>query len=323
MVTQCDIPPAQFLYEKPDKALARPGVYCLFCDISGKYYVGSSINIGRRIQQHSLELRKGRHYSPKVMGTYRKYGEGHILARALEFNDGNQTDLLGAEKWWIINLDAVHSGMNISEEPCGNRGIKRTSETRQKLSMAFRKANLTNGRGAVFKFISPSGEICEGENISDFCRSLGMNKSDANSMSKVMNGDAISHKGWRAVGGRGKKQREDKPFCLMPPPNTPIRGRGIKHFCEYNGLDYAAISALLRGGHKESSGWTCPEVTPVKPRTRKVPTVRRMISPNGDVVEIKNIAEFCRHNGLCSAAVYQVLVGHRPHHKGWRKSPCM
>ncbi len=323
MVTECDIPPAQFLSEKPDKALKRAGVYAILCDVNGKYYVGSSINIGRRFQQHALELRMRRHISPKLRGSYNKYGATSLLAVALEYVDGSQTDLLQAEKQWIEKLDAVKSGLNISEEPCGNRGIKRSPEIRKKLSAAMLASNQINGRSASFQLVSPTGQIHSGVNIANFCRKNGLLlETDKNCLGKVINGDAISHKGWRTVGGRGRKQREDKPFCLIPPLNTPIRGLGIKAFCKANGLHYPNIASLLRGERKQSEGWTCGDGALVIARSRKVQAVRRLASPSGETIEFRNMAEFCRTNGLCVSAVLQVMNGKRPHHKQWRKSQC-
>lgn len=323
MVTECEIPPAQFLDEKPDMALARPGVYLMFCDANGKYYVGSSINIRLRITQHETALRTGKHISPKVRGSYEKYGPRSMHFCAAEFCDGNQNDLLASEKRWIEKLDAVTNGLNISSEPSGNRGIKRSDEVRAKLSLAMLSANLTNGRGASFNLVSPLGEAFSGSNLAQFCRARGMSAVDKNCLLKVVNGDAISHKGWRSVGGRGRKLRVDKPFRLMPPKDFPVCGSNLRVFCEDNNLDYAQMGALVRGERESYNEWTLsglPREITKKPRTKLMP--RKFISPTGETVSVNNLAEFCRNNKLTHSAMSQVLSGKRPHHKQWRKYQC-
>lgn len=48
----------------------------------------------------------------------------------------------------------------------------------------------------------------------------------------------------------------------------------------------------------------------------------KLLSPEGDVVEVQGLAEFCRNNNLTQANMSKVIVGQRPHHKGWRLHGC-
>lgn len=43
-----------------------------------------------------------------------------------------------------------------------------------------------------------------------------------------------------------------------------------------------------------------------------------LTSPDGLEVRGKNLSEFCDQNNLSKFAMYDVLAGRRPHHKGWR-----
>lgn len=43
------------------------------------------------------------------------------------------------------------------------------------------------------------------------------------------------------------------------------------------------------------------------------------ISPHQEVVEIYNLAQFCRENGLTNTLMKHVYEGRQKHHKGWRK----
>lgn len=44
----------------------------------------------------------------------------------------------------------------------------------------------------------------------------------------------------------------------------------------------------------------------------------KFLSPQGTVLEIRNLAEFCRKNGLDKGAMGKVASGKTPHHKRWK-----
>ena len=43
------------------------------------------------------------------------------------------------------------------------------------------------------------------------------------------------------------------------------------------------------------------------------------VSPSQDVIEIYNLAQFCRENKLTNTLMKHVYEGRQKHHKGWRK----
>lgn len=45
----------------------------------------------------------------------------------------------------------------------------------------------------------------------------------------------------------------------------------------------------------------------------------KFINPQGEVIEIHNLAEFARDNGLSQSHLYAVYAGKRKSHKGWTK----
>lgn len=321
MVSECEIPAAQLLTEKPDRALARPGVYAILCDANGRYYVGSSKNMATRCSQHILGLKSGLHFNPKLRYSYNKHGASRHLFRVLEFCPIES--LHDVERKWMTELDSVKSGFNVAEDPLPRLNKKMTPEQRANLSKTMIAANAVNGRGMPYNLVSPNGDIYSGNNVNAFCRSMGMNRSDSNSITQVINGESISHKGWRAVGGRNRKLRVDKPFCFVPPPGTLIRGSNLRVFCDDNGLDYGMMGKLCRGESLSHHGWRLAgDAEPVTKKTFRKSVERAILSPNGDEVRFRNMAEFCRNNKLSQCAVNLVLSGKRPHHKGWRKQTC-
>ena len=51
------------------------GIYGIRNSISGKWYVGSSINIQRRWKKHIQRLRTNKHENIKLQRAWNKYGE--------------------------------------------------------------------------------------------------------------------------------------------------------------------------------------------------------------------------------------------------------
>ena len=43
-----------------------------------------------------------------------------------------------------------------------------------------------------------------------------------------------------------------------------------------------------------------------------------LVSPSGLEITFIGLTEFCRENGLTQANISKVVMGQRPHHKGWR-----
>jgi hypothetical protein len=44
-----------------------------------------------------------------------------------------------------------------------------------------------------------------------------------------------------------------------------------------------------------------------------------LISPDGEIFTGRNVAAFCREHNLRRRSIHRIVLGQRPHHKGWRK----
>lgn len=78
------------------------GVYKITCKENSKTYIGSSVNIKERWQQHIALLRGNRHTSTYLQNSYNKYGEDslkfEVLIKLIEFNENVLRDL----EWYYI-----------------------------------------------------------------------------------------------------------------------------------------------------------------------------------------------------------------------------
>jgi len=60
------------------------GVYRIFCTTNGKSYIGSSMNVGKRLRWHRNTLRQSVHQNPYLQNSWNKYGESAFEFRILE-----------------------------------------------------------------------------------------------------------------------------------------------------------------------------------------------------------------------------------------------
>ena len=44
-----------------------------------------------------------------------------------------------------------------------------------------------------------------------------------------------------------------------------------------------------------------------------------LISPDGEIFTGRNVSEFCKEHNLKRRMIHRIVMGQRPHHKGWRR----
>lgn len=85
------------------------GIYCIYFEEAyGKYYVGCSINIEKRIKEHISAFSRGNHPNAYLQNTYNKYGSPTI--EILEYC--SISILAEKEIYYIKQLDSFVNGFN-------------------------------------------------------------------------------------------------------------------------------------------------------------------------------------------------------------------
>ena len=112
------------------KAECEVGVYGIYNEITGKWYVGSSLEITKRWWRHLWELRQGKHHSPKLQRSFNKHGEGAF--RFLVLEECASEELESRETATIERLKAHSGGYNVASEAKGGfmRGRQWPEETK-------------------------------------------------------------------------------------------------------------------------------------------------------------------------------------------------
>ena len=139
------------------------GVYKIICEGNSKTYIGSSVNIKERWQQHLALLRSNKHSSIYLQNSYNKYGEDslkfEVLARLIEFSEEVLRDL----EWYYI--EKYQPAFNTITPLSCNKTQKwknKISETTKKLYTERGYINPRKGVGKRYNIYDTSFNIVKG-----------------------------------------------------------------------------------------------------------------------------------------------------------------
>ncbi len=119
----------------------QTGVYCWLNKVNGKVYVGSATrSFNHRKRRHLDGLRKGQHPNIYLQRAYCKHGEDVFEFKVLERCLPSVS--IAREQFWIDNYHATdpNLGYNISKVAGSSLGLKRSDETKAKISAASKKS---------------------------------------------------------------------------------------------------------------------------------------------------------------------------------------
>lgn len=134
------------------------GIYKITCRPNGKIYIGSSINLAKRIRGHKSDLRQNKHPNARLQNAYNKYGLANFTFEVIV--NCEKTEVFALEQRHIDELPPGRLGFNIAtcaENP--RRGAKYTEAERANMSRALtgrqlsaqHRANISHGGLGVKK----------------------------------------------------------------------------------------------------------------------------------------------------------------------------
>jgi len=91
------------------------GIYAIICKPTAKLYIGQSINIRSRKNQHLKDLLKGKHCNSYLQNAFNKYGRPNFAFQVLE--NCTREELNTREAYWINikNSNKSEYGFNLKE----------------------------------------------------------------------------------------------------------------------------------------------------------------------------------------------------------------
>lgn len=93
----------------------QPVIYRIRNIVSGKFYVGSTINMKERTRTHRNKLRTGKHHTPHLQAAWNKYGEECFIFEVVEQIVDIST-LQDAEDRWLLQY--------VGHPMCYNAGLR-------------------------------------------------------------------------------------------------------------------------------------------------------------------------------------------------------
>lgn len=146
------------------------GVYKLTNIVTKKYYIGSSVNIHKRIIDHFSKLKRKIHHSKKFQNSYNKYGKSNFVHEVLEYCE---IEKLQEKEQYYLDLMFNKNCLNILKEAytaSGENhprfGIKHTQESRDKIKLARSKQIISHSPETRIKMgLSGKGKIVPMDHI--------------------------------------------------------------------------------------------------------------------------------------------------------------
>lgn len=100
---------------------------------SGKTYIGSAVNIKRRIKEHIVALKNNKHYNKKLQNCFNKHGIESFLFREVLLCE--KEELIKNEQYYI---DTLKPWFNICLTAGSPLGTKLSDDEKRKISIAHK-----------------------------------------------------------------------------------------------------------------------------------------------------------------------------------------
>lgn len=158
----------------------KSGVYRITLINDNRCYIGSSVDLGKRVRSHYTDLKSNIHTNSYLQRVWNKYGEDSFIFDILELCD--RLEVLDKEQYWIDYYESfsTENGFNLAPVAGSTLGLKKTEDQIENFRKAIQGKHdtiLTQEQTSEVKqlFINGKGstEIAEIFNVSyDTIRSI-------------------------------------------------------------------------------------------------------------------------------------------------------
>lgn len=123
-----------------DKDNTKSGIYCILNIKAKKAYIGSAVNLGKRIYQHIYKLVRQKHENDHLQKAWNKYENISFVFIVLEYCEINK--LIEKERTWINQFDFENELYNICKEARNRLGTKHSEESKQKMRKVWENRSI-------------------------------------------------------------------------------------------------------------------------------------------------------------------------------------
>ena len=202
---------------------SNAGIYVIFNKANDRRYVGSSLNINRRVKKHLNKLRKGDHDNSYLQRSFDKYGESNHEIHIVEECDPEL--LTKMECKWISEYKSINRkfGFNLTEDPMHPGRL--CDEAREKIS----KAKKGESHHFWGKSLSDDHKILVSESLIGNKRALGSSHSSKtkkiiSEKSKAFHDSLSDDRRQEISVSLSKSSRRSKSERHKPTKNNPYPG---------------------------------------------------------------------------------------------------
>lgn len=255
------------------------GVYKIVCLLTGKMYIGSSVNINKRFKNHIWYLQKNKHSNEYLQNAWNKYGEQNFKFEIVEIIH-DISKLLIREKWWLDKTKCYKReiGFNISYNPLAPNMGNFIDLTGQKFGRLIVKKQTYNDKCGNTRWLC--GCDCGKEVIvrgfslrEGHTKSCGCLQKEIATQKKLKHGHTSSgersktHHAWNDMLQRCKNKNHPqyKNYGGRNPPIVvcdnwdPQKGGSFENFLKDMGISPRGLSLHIINNHdgyfKENCNW--------------------------------------------------------------------
>ncbi len=126
------------------------GVYSIICKANNKFYIGSSKNISKRLNDHFKSLKNNSHRNQHLQSAWNLYGEENFYSLVIEHAENN----IEREQFWIDNTKCYlrEIGFNNTKRADSPLGYRHTEETKRIMSSIKKEQYLKGSITSNYKY---------------------------------------------------------------------------------------------------------------------------------------------------------------------------
>lgn len=275
-------------YENWTHIPTSSGIYRIDCTTTGKFYIGSAINLRSRWCQHRSSLKRNEHKNRHLQSAWNKHGPESFTFTVLELV--LPPFLIMQEQYWFNKLSPWDKkGFNLDRVAGSSLGRIVSQSSREK----SRATQI--GRPSTRIGWKPSPEQVEQHR-----RALtGYKQTEEHKRNAAMT----------RIGSKRSSETREK-----------MHQSALGHTVSEE------TAAKIRAANKgrvpsEEERAKMSEAQSKRQRDPEEYTSRRktviVIDPNGIEYTVTGIHDFCKEHGLDGSALCKVVKGRYAHHKGW------
>lgn len=243
------------------------GIYIITCIPTGKFYVGSAVNLRKRWIRHQSDLELNRHNNSHLQNAWNKHTKQGFKFEILEHC--NRDDLIAREQFYLDALQPFGKrGFNIGRKAgAASYGLPVSEETRRKISKSNsgkirtpemkekQRAKMTGRTHTPEARAKVSKALMGHEVTEETRRKIGIahkNQSDQTrekrrlSVIRAMTPERIEAM---------KIEHAKNTYIVTTPTGVEIEVFGLMEICRDNGLSNGNMYEVAKGRRLHHKGW--------------------------------------------------------------------